>query len=572
MALLFALPTSGLCVTNAPLERLPPAEPLPRVETGMHSGQIRHIAVDNEERFLFSVAEDKTLRVWSLRTGKPVLTFRVPIGLTNEGALYSLAFSPDGRTVAVSGQTGQEWEDNYCIYLIDVRSGVIRRRILNVPEAITHMAFSRNGSYLATVFANKEGLRVYGIPDGALVYQSEPYQVPANWVDFAPDGKLVVSGYDGAVRLYDANFRLLMVKQLARNAQPHGVAFSPDGGKVAVGFRDRPTVAVLSGTDLSLLYFPEVTGVAHNLWTVAWSADGRTLYAGGSHADKGRTLIRIWGLAGEPNHKGRGEYIDVAATHATIMHILPLKNGGLVFAAADPTIGVLDNQGFPIFIKESTLLNFKGNAMDFRVSQLGDVVEFSADKGRQQFSVSQLLLNGGIPAQGLSAPRLQSAEIRVAGGGEAPVTFNGRPMELDRGETLHALAMDPRERFFVLGTSRHLRFYTKNGHAQWTVATPAPVWAVNVSGNSAWVVAALEDGTIRWYDVMRGDEKIALFVHKDLKHWVIWSSLRYFAYSADAESLLGWHLNRGKAQLADFQPTTHFPHLLQPDFFKNFFR
>ncbi|MBF0126654.1 MAG: hypothetical protein HQM02_05520, partial [Magnetococcales bacterium] len=325
---LLLLTTCALPGTGASTEKMPVAGPLLRIESGMHTSMLRRVGMDAEERYLFSIADDKTLRVWSMENGRLLLTFRVPIGLTTEGSLFALAISPDGRTVAVSGQTCPEWDDTYCIYLIDVKSGKLRRRITNLPEAVTHLAFSPTGTYLAATFGEKAGLRVYGIPDGAPVYLGEPYNVPANWVDFAPDGRLVTSAYDGMLRLYDASFRLLLVKQLARLSKPYGVAFSPDGTKVAVGFRDRNTVAVLSGSDLSLLYLPDVTGVQNHLWVVAWSRDGRTLYGGGGHLDKGRYLIRWWSQAGEANQQGRGEYIDVPASRATVTHLLALQSGG----------------------------------------------------------------------------------------------------------------------------------------------------------------------------------------------------------------------------------------------------
>ncbi|MBF0342014.1 MAG: hypothetical protein HQL95_13785, partial [Magnetococcales bacterium] len=160
-------------------ERSPSTGPMLRVESGMHAGLVRSIAMDGEERYILSVSDDKTLKFWSRAEGRLLLTLRVPIGQASEGALFALAFSPDGRTVAVGGQTCAEWEDAFCIYLIDIQGGQLRRRIVNLPEAVTHLAFSPNGSYLAAVFGEKAGLQVFSIPDGVRVMSSEPYQAPA---------------------------------------------------------------------------------------------------------------------------------------------------------------------------------------------------------------------------------------------------------------------------------------------------------------------------------------------------------------------------------------------------------
>ncbi|MBF0271108.1 MAG: hypothetical protein HQL98_03380 [Magnetococcales bacterium] len=561
------------------VERIPFTGPILRVESGMHTGLIRRIAMDANEQYLLSVSDDKTLRIWSRADGKLQLTMRVPIGLThNEGALYALAFSPDGRTVAVAGQTCPEWEDTFCIYLIDIRGGQVRRRILNLPEAVTHMAFSPNGAFLAAVFGEKAGMRAYSIPNGTQVYASEPYDAPSNWVDFAPDGRLVTTAYDGGVRLYDANFRPRLAMQMAKEAKPHGVAFSPDGKRIAVGFRDRPTVAVLSAEDLRLTHLPDVSGVSDNLWTVAWSHDGKTLYAGGGHSDKGRSLIRWWNQGGEPDASGRGDYVDVAASRGNVMQILPLKEGGLVFAAADPALGILDGQGFPLSMHERTIAAFQGSARRLMVSEQGETVEFDYDtsgQNRGRFVASKLLLkNTNTPATGLREPRLQSEEIQVTGWWNSvndPLQLNGQDIPLQEKETPLSLALDLKDRFFVIGTSFNLRLYTRDNTLRWKIATPGSVWAVNVSGNGQWVIAAMGDGTIRWFDTMRGEEHMALFVHKNQQNWAVWSPKKFFAVSAGADAMIGWHLNRGKEQLAEFHPVAQFPQFMKPEFFMNLF-
>ncbi|MEO5345443.1 MAG: hypothetical protein H7834_03575 [Magnetococcus sp. YQC-9] len=560
-------------------ERFPVDSPVLRVESGMHAGLARRIAMDPEGRYLVSASDDKTVRIWSITDGKLQLTLRVPLGFGNEGALYAVAFSPDGRTVAVSGQTGPDWDDAYCIYLIDVQGGEIRRRIVNLPEAVSHLAFSPNGVFLAAVFAERFGLRVYTIPDGGQIYASEPYQVPANWVDFAPDGRLMTSAYDGTVRLYTANFHPSITKQLAKGSKPHGVAFSPDGKRIAVGFRDRTTVAVLSGEDLTLSYLPDVSGVVGNLWTVGWSADGKLLYGAGSHANRGgRSTIRWWSGAGIPDGTGRSEYVDMPAARGNVMQILPIRGGGVAFTASDPAVGVLDGQGFAVFVQERTIANFQGGARRLLVSDRGNVVEFDYDNSgsnRGRFDVDKLLLQPApAPGEGLRDPLISTSELVVTGwwGDGTQVKANGVELPLGEKESSCSLGIDLKNRFFALGTSFSLRLYTRSGQLRWQVPTPGPVWAVNVSGNGKWVIAAMGDGTIRWYDVMRGEESMALFVHKDQQRWAVWSPWNFFAVSASGASLVGWHINRGKGHLAEFYPSDRFPQYQKPEFFKMLFQ
>jgi len=48
----------------------PPADPILRIDPGMHTAAIRRIAVDARGRWLVTASEDKTARVWDLKTGK----------------------------------------------------------------------------------------------------------------------------------------------------------------------------------------------------------------------------------------------------------------------------------------------------------------------------------------------------------------------------------------------------------------------------------------------------------------------------------------------------------------------
>jgi hypothetical protein len=92
----------------------------------------------------------------------------------------------------------------------------------------------------------------------------------------------------------------------------------------------------------------------------------------------------------------------------------------------------------------------------------------------------------------------------------------------------------------------------------WRVRPPGTPFGVNVSGDGRLVVAALADGTLRWYRLSDGRELLALFPHTDRKRWVLWSPSGYYDASAGAEDLIGWHVNRGKAVAADFYPVSRF--------------
>ena len=84
-------------------------------------------------------------------------------------------------------------------------------------------------------------------------------------------------------------------------------------------------------------------------------------------------------------------------------------------------------------------------------------------------------------------------------------------------------------------------------------------WGVNISADGSVVVAALADGTIRWYSASDGAELLAFFVHVPDKRWIAWTPSGYYAASPGAEDLIGWHVN-GKTldDPVDFFPASRF--------------
>src|SRR5262249_38953441 len=80
-----------------------PTAPILRIETGMHGASINGLAVDEAHGQMVTVSDDKTVRIWSIADGQLAATARGPIGAGSEGALYAVALSPSGDTIAVGG-------------------------------------------------------------------------------------------------------------------------------------------------------------------------------------------------------------------------------------------------------------------------------------------------------------------------------------------------------------------------------------------------------------------------------------------------------------------------------------
>jgi hypothetical protein len=87
---------------------------------------------------------------------------------------------------------------------------------------------------------------------------------------------------------------------------------------------------------------------------------------------------------------------------------------------------------------------------------------------------------------------------------------------------------------------------------------PGVAWGVNLGKGGEVIVAAYDDGTIRWHRWSDGQELLALFVDRLDRRWVAWTPTGYYMASPGGEDLIGWHVNRGWNQPADFFPASRF--------------
>jgi hypothetical protein len=203
----------------------------------------------------------------------------------------------------------------------------------------------------------------------------------------------------------------------------------------------------------------------------------------------------------------------------------------------------------PLALLTQAAARFSGGAA-FEVANDGNSVRFGLEKGAARpalFDVRRATLDDS-PTQppGLSAPIV----------GEAPPGLN-RSVTIAHDEIVTSVAISPDRGSYVLGTIYALRKIAARG-VVWRVDAPEITQGVNISADDRLIVAAYGDGTIRWHRVDDGRELLALFVNRDTKAWVAWTPSGYYMASPGGEDLIGWHVNRGWNQAADFFPASRF--------------
>jgi WD40 repeat protein len=558
-ALLFAV-----CANPAAMAQLS-EQPMLVVDPGMHTAPIRDVAVDAAGRLAVTGSDDKTVRVWSLADGKLLRTIRMPAGPGNIGKINAVAMSPDGDLVAAGGWTGATTEvREHPIYLFETRTGKMTARIAGPPD-VTHMlAFSSDGRYLAAGLGGRNGLRVYDRDrQWTEAFHDTDYGGEIYGATFAADGRLATASYDGKVRLYDRDFKLVVPPKKA-TGQPYRSAFSPDGSALAVGYADAATVDLFDGRSLAPLPGPNADGVKNGaLGIVTWSKDGKTLYAGGTYENGGVKDVLAWANA------GRGERRALpAGSSNTVLGLTALQDGGLLIAGADPFLALLEPDGRPRWTHPAPTADLRDQHGTLAVSADGTIVDFGFEqrgKSPVRFDLRALKLSRDPPADRQTILAKQ-AGLAVEGwrNGFSP-TLDGKPIKLQRGERSRSLAVHPVGGRFALGANWSLQAIDAKGQQLWQSKTPGTVWGVNISGDGRLVVAAYGDGTIRWHRMDDGRELLALFVLADKQNWVAWTPEGFYGATAGAFGVLQWQVNRGFDAAADTVPVYAIPKLRRPE-------
>ena len=545
------------------------AAPILRIDPGTHTALLRGAGYDAKLDRLYTASDDKTVRVWQMPSGKLLSTWRVPILDGPEGQLYALTLSPDGRWLAVGGWTGWDWEKRASIYIFDTQTEQIVQRLPVATWTITSLRFSPDGQFLAVGMHGQGGLLVVQRTNGKVIATDTAYQNKVMDMDFDRFGRLYAIGLDGFVRLYQQDFKLLARRQTKASKDAVAVRASPDGEQLAIGFADAPVVEVLSARDLSTVSVHKApSNRQRDFVSVGWSEDGKYLYAGGESAVGSRSDMYQWALPSGPQNS---EPRVVQATSSRINDLLPLSGGRMLFITDGPSAGWLEPSGQvkPLitsaqwdFTQSSQQLLVSNNASQVSITASGQAMSYDVKTARAQFqSTSNVLQRPLTQAAGWNVR--VSPDLRQ-------LNINQQAIALEEYERVRSHAIAANRSFAAVGTEWALRGYNAKGELIWMTRVSSAVWAVNVSADSQIVVAAIGDGTLRWFSASTGRELLATFMHRNAADWIAWIPGGYYASSALGDRHIGWHINRGLDVAPDFVYAVQLERVLfRPDLVKN---
>lgn len=539
--------------------------PVLRLETGHHDQTVRGVAVDLQRGLVLTGSEDRTARLWDLAGAGLLRTLRPHLDLPRpEGVIQSVALSPDGKLALLGAWSQIDGSGNGAVYVFEQGSGRLARRIpLPSREGVALVAVSPDGRRVAAALG-MVGLRVHALPGGAQVPFSGEEPGRTYGVDFDPKGRLVVAEYDGDVRIYDGRLQPLARAQL--QGGPMVVRASPDGSKIAVGLREEGRVQLLSGEDLAPL--AALPGPGGRVTALAWSADGDRLYA----------ATYVHGSAGGPAGGSMLRRFHRISTGApAVLGDVPLGVPAWQIAATADGVVFPAPGGFARLLKDGRIerpMPAPRRPRRLLVSEDGGTVQIEGDGPPLRFSLKERALLVPPPDPSLPSlrpPSTRDPALEVSGWDGGIPLLQGQPL-LPESRTADSI---PAERSralalfaegLVLGTDDEVLRFDRQGVTRWSVSAPGGAWAVNVTAGGGLVLAALGDGTVRWYRGTDGAELLALYLHPDRRRWVLFTPAGLYDAAVGAEELLGWHLDRGPFKEADLLRAARLPSaLLRPE-------
>ena len=210
----------------------------------------------------------------------------------------AIAYSPDGKTLALGGCSGPL--DNYgqclspgkpIIRLMNADTGDIIRELQGHTSTISGLAFSPDGSTLVSASEAADGtIRFWDTATGNMLRSlniNSKNGLPA--LAISPDGSTLVAAWYQNVRAWDFNSGKVLLQGKSSNGIPQ---FSKDGSRMAVyGSSDRSSIEIYdasSWTPITKFAIPSGT------LQLALSPDGKTLVTGDG---KNTGTIHFWDTA-----------------------------------------------------------------------------------------------------------------------------------------------------------------------------------------------------------------------------------------------------------------------------------
>ncbi|WP_445633802.1 hypothetical protein NSTC745_05517 [Nostoc sp. DSM 114161] len=260
-----------------------------------HENSVLSIAISPDGKTIASSGEDgydglrlRKIKLWNLATGKQISSLN-----TYSGQVNVVIISPDGKTL-VSGN------DDSTIKIWNLVTGRQIRTLTGHSDSVHTLAISPDSQTLISG-SDDNTIKIWDLATGEQIKTLTGHTFWVRSVAISPDGVILASGsFDKTIKIWNLA-KGYSIRTLAGNSQTiTNVAISPDGKTLASGSRDRTIKLwnIATGREIRTL-----AGHDNTVTSVAFSPDGQILASG----SRDRT-IKLWNIA-------TGEEILTLAAH-----------------------------------------------------------------------------------------------------------------------------------------------------------------------------------------------------------------------------------------------------------------
>jgi WD40 repeat protein len=199
----------------------------PRILHG-HTGMVCRVSFSPDATRLASSSEDGSIKIWDVVSGEELFTLR-----GHRAAVENVAFHPNGNqvvSVSLDG-TARLW---------NARNDPQSRPLRGHTGAVRGLAYSRDGSRLASVSVDRT-LRLWEVSTGKAMGQEVILSDKAWSVAYSPDGGQIAIacgdwnhvGTPGIVELHDSSSGQLLYRMQGHERIAWAVAYNPRGDWLA---------------------------------------------------------------------------------------------------------------------------------------------------------------------------------------------------------------------------------------------------------------------------------------------------------------------------------------------------
>lgn len=241
--------------------------------------------------------------------------------------ITDIAWSPDGRTLAVSAQSGT--------WLYGTEAITAPPRLLQVPNGPTYgVAFNPDQITMATAHADTT-IRVWDIGTGGQRAVLRGHTLPVLALAYSPDGMRLASGDGdpetgdgGIIQLWDTATGTQLTTLQGHTGAVTALAFNPDGTLLASAGMDQDVRLwdVVSGTPAMTL-----TGHSAGVKAVVFSADGLQVASAGNDG-----TIFVWDIT-------TGNSVTLPGHGDSVTNLIASPDGTLLVSGGTPLDDVGDN-------------------------------------------------------------------------------------------------------------------------------------------------------------------------------------------------------------------------------------